>query len=152
MCRSDRLSVLPYDRYQATRIGLYGFGAAAHLLTQLAVHQHKQVFAFTKTGDTVIQAFARELGVTWAGDSHAIATGATRCGNPVCPGWGADTQSTGRYRQGAGDLRGIHMSDIPAFPYRLLWEERRICSVANLTRRDGDDLFRLRRKCRSLPP
>ncbi|AXY78565.1 zinc-binding alcohol dehydrogenase family protein [Paraflavitalea soli] len=127
---------------QATRIGLYGFGAAAHLLTQVAVHQHKQVFAFTNTGDVTIQAFARELGAAWAGDSTQSPPerlDAAILFAPVgtlIPKALADVDKGGQVICG-----GIHMSDIPAFPYRLLWEERSICSVANLTRKDGDDYF-----------
>jgi alcohol dehydrogenase, propanol-preferring len=126
------------------RLGIYGFGAAAHIIAQIAVHQGKRVFAFTSPGDVVAQEFARRLGAVWAGDStdappeeldaaiifapvgslvplalHAVAKG----GSVVCG--------------------GIHMSDIPSFPYGLLWGERVLRSVANLTRRDGEELLRL---------
>ena len=124
------------------RLGLYGFGASAHIVAQLAVHEGRRVFAFTRDGDVEAQAFARELGAEWAGSGappeeldaaiifapagelipaalRAIAKG----GSVVCA--------------------GIHMSDIPSFPYELLWGERLLRSVANLTRRDGEEFLAL---------
>jgi alcohol dehydrogenase, propanol-preferring len=128
----------------AERLGLYGFGASAHIIAQVARHEGRRVFAFTRPGDAEGQAFARELGAVWAGGSgqgppeeldaaiifapvgelvplalHALAKG----GTVVCA--------------------GIHMTDIPAFPYELLWEERVLRSVANLTRRDGEEFLTL---------
>ena len=128
----------------AHRLGIYGFGGAAHILAQVAAYEGREVFAFTRPGDRETQAFARELGATWAGEStdeppapldaailfapagelvpralHAIAPGGTL----VCA--------------------EIHMSDIPSFPYELLWGERVIRSVANLTRRDGAEFLSL---------
>ncbi len=130
--------------HMATRIGLYGFGAAAHLLTQVAVHQHKQVYAFTNEGDTAIQAFARELGATWSGDSTQSAPDRLDAAilfapvGELIPKALADVDKGGQVICG-----GIHMSDIPSFPYKLLWGERQISSVANLTRQDGTDYFSL---------
>jgi alcohol dehydrogenase, propanol-preferring len=140
--------LIGYRAYRAaghgTRLGLYGFGAAAHLLAQLAVAQHRRVFAFTRPEDQASQAFARELGAAWAGGSDeqppepldaaiifapvgALVPTALRA---LCPG-------------GRLVCAGIHMSDIPSFPYSLLWGERSIQSVANLTRRDGFEFMRI---------
>ncbi|MGC8782272.1 MAG: zinc-dependent alcohol dehydrogenase family protein [Anaerolineae bacterium] len=126
----------------AQRLGIYGFGAAAHIIAQIAVHQGRQVYAFTRPGDAETQAFARRLGATWAGDSTdrppepldaaiifapvgALVPAALRA---VAPG-------------GVVVCGGIHMSDIPSFPYHILWEERIVRSVANLTRQDGEELL-----------
>lgn len=129
---------------EASVLGIYGFGAAAHIVTQVARHQGRRVFAFTRAGDTTAQAFARSFGAVWAGGSDQpppepldaaiifaaagalvpIALRAVRKGGTVVCG-------------------GIHMSDIPAFPYRDLWHERTLCSVANLTRRDGEEFLQL---------
>ena len=126
------------------RLGLYGFGSAGHMIAQVARHQGREVYAFTRRGDARAQAFARRVGAVWAGDSDQrppveldaaiifapagelvpLALAATAPGGTVVCG-------------------GIHMSDIPAFPYRLLWEERTLRSVANLTRRDGAELLAL---------
>jgi len=120
------------------RIGLYGFGAAAHILIQVACWQGRQVYAFTRPGDLATQAFARTLGAVWAGDSTsqppqaldaAIIFAAVGALVPLAL---AAVRKGGRVVCG-----GIHMSDIPSFPYRLLWEERQLVSVANLTRADG---------------
>jgi len=120
------------------RLGLYGFGAAAHLLAQLAVWKGQEVFAFTQTGDEPAQALARDLGCCWAGDS--------RCAPPVeldaaiifAPVGGLVPLALRAVRKGGTVVcGGIHMSDIPSFPYAALWEERRVVSVANLTRADG---------------
>jgi propanol-preferring alcohol dehydrogenase len=125
-------------------VGLYGFGAAAHIVAQIATYQEKRVFGFTRTGDREAQEFARRLGAVWAGDSTQkppeeldgaiifapvgsllpAALRATRKGGTVVCG-------------------GIHMSDIPSFPYGILWEERVVRSVANLTRQDGEELLGL---------
>ena len=126
------------------RLGLFGFGSAAHQIAQIALYQDRDVFAFTRPGDTRTQTFARGLGVTWAGGSNdkppveldaaiifaavgelvPLALAAVKAGGVVV-------------------CAGIHMSDIPAFPYRLLWGERVLRSVANLTRRDARDLLAL---------
>ena len=128
------------------RIGLYGFGAAAHVVCQVAVHQGREVFALTRPGDTPAQAFARSLGATWAGD--------TATGPPVeldaailfAPAGELVPTALGHVRKGGVVVcAGIHMSDIPAFPYELLWGERIVRSVANLTRDDGDEFLALAR-------
>lgn len=129
---------------RAEKIGLYGFGAAAHLLTQVAVHQHKMIYAFTRPGDYETKLFARSLGAVWAGNSDQPppemldAAILFAPAGMLVPKALADIDKGGQVICG-----GIHMSDIPSFPYRLLWEERRLCSVANLTREDGDDYFAL---------
>jgi propanol-preferring alcohol dehydrogenase len=126
------------------RLGLYGFGAAAHLLAQVARAERREVYAFTKRGDDTGQAFARELGASWAGSSDepppvpldaAIIFAAA---GEVVPSALAAVRKGGRVV-----CAGIHMTDIPAFPYRLLWGERSISSVANLTRADGAGFMRL---------
>lgn len=128
----------------ARRIGLYGFGAAAHILVQVALAQHKEIYAFTRDGDVATQAFARELGACWAGDASAtppVKLDAAIIFAPageLVPKALADTDKGGVVVCG-----GIHMSDIPSFAYNLLWEERVIRSVANLTRHDGVTFFRL---------
>jgi propanol-preferring alcohol dehydrogenase len=128
----------------AKRLGLYGFGAAGHLVAQLARHLDREIYAFTRPGDARAQVFARDLGATWAGASDQrppveldaailfapVGDLVPRALAAVAPG-------------GVVVCGGIHMSDIPSFPYRLLWEERVVRSVANLTRRDGEDLLRL---------
>jgi alcohol dehydrogenase, propanol-preferring len=122
----------------AERLGLYGFGAAAHLLAQLARHDSRQVYAFTRPGDDAAQRFARELGAAWAGSSGErppAALGAAiifAAAGELVPAALAAVAPGGTVVCG-----GIHMTDIPSFPYRLLWEERTLRSVANLTRRDG---------------
>jgi propanol-preferring alcohol dehydrogenase len=129
---------------EAERIGFYGFGASAHILCQVAVHQGRRVFAFTREGDEETQAFARSLGAEWAGASTeappeeldgAIVFAAA---GPLMPA---------ALRVSAKGARvisaGIHMSEIPAFPYEILWEERTLGSVANLTRADGDEFLAL---------
>lgn len=126
----------------AKRIGLYGFGAAAHILTQIAVAQQKAVFAFTKPDDREGQKFARKMGATWAGGSDTSAPEKLDAAILFAPSGDlvpkalADLDKSGQVICG-----GIHMSDIPAFPYNLLWEERSIQSVANLTRSDGKSFF-----------
>lgn len=123
----------------ANKIGIYGFGAAAHILIQLAVYQGKQVYAFTREGDIATQAFAKKLGAAWAGDSlqsPPVKLDAAIIFAPageLVPKALQDVDKGGTVVCG-----GIHMSNIPSFPYRLLWEERTIRSVANLTRGDGE--------------
>jgi propanol-preferring alcohol dehydrogenase len=134
------------------RLGLYGFGAAAHLICQVAVQEGRQVFAFTRPGDAPGQEFARSLGAVWAGGSTApppeeldAAIVFASAGELVPIALGALA------RGGSVVCAGIHMSDIPAFPYELLWQERAIRSVANLTRRDGDEFMELASKLRVRP-
>ena len=128
----------------AERIGLYGFGASAHIVCQVAVAQGRRVFAGTRAGDTETQEFARSLGATWAGDALAgppEELDAVIVFAPV----GELVPAALRQIRKAGSIvcAGIHMSDIPAFPYELLWGERVIRSVANLTRADGDEFLAL---------
>jgi propanol-preferring alcohol dehydrogenase len=129
---------------EAERIGIYGFGAAAHIVAQVIVHQTRRLFAFTKAGDLVGQDFARSLGAEWAGGSDErppVTLDAALIFAPVGALVPAALAATAK--GGTVVCGGIHMSDIPAFPYRLLWEERIVRSVANLTRRDGEELLAL---------
>jgi alcohol dehydrogenase, propanol-preferring len=129
---------------EARRLGIYGFGAAAHIVTQVACWQGREVYAFTRSGDREGQVFARQLGAVWAGDSHELPPQPLHAAiifapagqlvpaalRAVCPG-------------GTVVCAGIHMSDIPSFPYQLLWGERVLRSVANLTRKDGEEFLEL---------
>jgi len=128
----------------AERIGLYGFGASAHILCQVAVHQGRRVFAFTRPGDDQGQAFARELGAEWAGASGEAPPEELDGAIVFAP---AGTLMIDALRVSAKGARvisaGIHMSDIPAFAYELLWGERALGSVANLTRLDGEEFLAL---------
>ena len=126
----------------AHRLGLYGFGAAAHVLAQVAIHEGRQVYAFTRPGDETKQTFAGRLGTTWAGDSTARPPEPLDAAILFAP-VGALVVDALRSvdRGGTVVCAGIHMSDIPSFPYRLLWEERTVRSVANLTRRDGHEFM-----------
>jgi propanol-preferring alcohol dehydrogenase len=128
----------------ARRIGIYGFGAAAHLIAQVAVHQGREVFAFTRPGDAAAQALAIELGARWAGGSDAAAPEPLDAALIFAP-VGALVPTALRALRPGGTVvcAGIHMSDIPAFPYAWLWGERRIVSVANLTRADGEAFLRV---------
>ncbi len=131
----------------ARRLGLYGFGAAAHIVAQVARQQGRRVFAFTRPGDTAAEAFARRHGAHWAGPSDALPPeplDAAIIFAPVGELVPLALRAVGK--GGTVVCGGIHMSDIPSFPYRDLWEERTLCSVANLTRRDGEDFFKLARK------
>ncbi|MEX3842997.1 zinc-dependent alcohol dehydrogenase family protein [Paraburkholderia sp. BR10882] len=122
----------------ARRIGIYGFGAAAHIVAQVARHQGRTVYAFTRPGDVAAQQFARRLGATWAGGSDERAPEELDAALLFAP-VGALVPAALRALTKGGTVvcGGIHMSDIPSFPYAWLWEERRIVSVANLTREDG---------------
>jgi propanol-preferring alcohol dehydrogenase len=122
----------------AATIGLYGFGAAAHILAQVARHRGQRLYAFTRPGDATAQAFARELGAVWAGDSHQAAPEPLDGAIIFAPEGELVPLALAAVRKGGRVVcAGIHMSQIPAFSYDLLWGEREICSVANLTRRDG---------------
>ena len=123
---------------EAERVGLYGFGAAAHLVAQVALHQGRRVFAFTRPGDAEGQRFARELGVEWAGGSDQMPPEPLDAALVFAP-VGALVPAALRATAKGGTVvaGGIHMSEIPAFPYEALWGERIIRSVANLTRDDG---------------
>ena len=128
----------------AQRLGIYGFGAAAHIVAQVARHQGRRLFAFTRPGDVAAQDFARSLGAEWAGDSTALPPEPLDAAlifapvGPLVPAALAATKKGGTVVCG-----GIHMSDIPSFPYRILWEERVLRSVANLTRRDAEEFLAL---------
>jgi propanol-preferring alcohol dehydrogenase len=128
----------------ARRIGLYGFGAAAHLIAQIAVLEGREVYAFTRAGDAQAQQFARDLGARWAGSSSEAPPELLDAAILFAP-VGALVPAALKAVDKAGVVvcAGIHMSDIPSFPYRLLWGERVVRSVANLTRRDGEDFLAL---------
>jgi propanol-preferring alcohol dehydrogenase len=128
----------------ARRVGLYGFGAAAHLIAQVARYQGRQVYAFTKPGDAAGQEFARQLGAVWAGGSDELPPEELDAALLFAPVGSLVPQALRAVgRGGVVVCGGIHMSDIPSFPYSLLWEERTIRSVANLTRRDGEEFLAL---------
>lgn len=125
-------------------LGLYGFGAAAHLLAQLAIAKGQAVYAFTRTGDEAAQTFARALGCVWAGGSEQTPPEALDAAIIFAPVGALAPLALRAVRKGGTVVcGGIHMSDIPSFPYDLLWEERRLLSVANLTRQDGLDYLPL---------
>jgi propanol-preferring alcohol dehydrogenase len=131
----------------AERLGLYGFGAAAHIAIQIARYRGQRVYAFTKPGDRAGQEFARSLGATWAGSSDALPPeqlDAVLIFAPVGALVPSALEATAK--GGTVVCAGIHMSDIPSFPYRVLWEERVLRSVANLTRRDGDEFLAIAAK------
>jgi len=126
------------------RLGLYGFGAAAHILAQVARWQGREVFAFTRPGDAATQAFARGLGATWAGGSDEPSPVPLDAAIIFATVGDLVPQALRAVRKGGRVVcAGIHMSDIPAFPYATLWEERQLVSVANLTRQDGLDFLKL---------
>lgn len=127
----------------AARLGIYGFGAAAHLVAQVARHEGRRVFAFTREGDVEGQAFARELGAEWAGASTSPPPEPLDAALLFAP-VGALVPAALRavVKGGTVVCAGIHMSEIPSFPYDILWGERTVRSVANLTRRDGEAFFR----------
>jgi propanol-preferring alcohol dehydrogenase len=128
----------------AERIGFYGFGASAHILCQVAVHEGRRVFAFTREGDEETQAFARQLGAKWAGSADELPPEEL---DGAIVFAAAGTLMPAALRASAKGARvisaGIHMSDIPSFPYEILWEERSLGSVANLTRADGEEFLAL---------
>ena len=129
---------------EAKRIGLYGFGASAHILCQIAVAEGRRVFAFTRPGDEETQAFARRLGAEWAGSSDEAPPEDLDGAIVFAPVGALMVAALRASAKGARIVSaGIHMSDIPSFPYELLWEERSLGSVANLTRRDGEELLAL---------
>lgn len=128
----------------AQRLGLYGFGSAAHMICQLAAWEGRTVFAFTRAGDTRTQEFARGLGAAWAGASDEPPPEPLDAAIIFAPAGPLVTEALGRLAPGGVVVcAGIHMSDIPSFPYAALWEERSIRSVANLTRRDGEEFLAL---------
>jgi len=128
----------------AARVGLYGFGAAAHIVCQVAVHQGREAYALTRPGDVEAQAFARSLGATWAGDTAAGPPVELDAAILYAPAGELVPIALGHVRKGGVVVcAGIHMSDIPSFPYELLWGERIVRSVANLTRADGEEFLAL---------
>jgi alcohol dehydrogenase, propanol-preferring len=129
---------------QARRVGIYGFGAAAHIVTQVARFQGREIYAFTRRGDREGQGFALSLGAAWAGDSDTLPPEKLDAAVIFAPAGELVPLALKAVAKGGTVVcGGIHMSDIPAFPYELLWEERSVCSVANLTRRDGEEFFAL---------
>jgi propanol-preferring alcohol dehydrogenase len=129
---------------EAERLGIYGFGAAAHIIAQVAAHQGRRTFAFTRPGDVAAQQFAGRLGAVWAGDSNRLPPETLDAAIIFAPaGQLVPAALRALGKGGTVVCGGIHMSDIPSFPYKLLWGERKICSVANLTRKDGDEFLAL---------
>lgn len=129
---------------EAEKLGFYGFGSAAHILIQLARYQGRQVFAFTRSGDTQGQEFARQLGAVWAGGSDELPPEPLDAAIIFAPiGKLVPAALRAVAKGGVVVCAGIHMSDIPAFPYEILWEERVLRSVANLTRQDGEEFLAL---------
>jgi propanol-preferring alcohol dehydrogenase len=127
---------------EGQRVGLYGFGAAAHIIAQVLVWQGRQVFAFTRRGDVAAQDLARNLGAVWAGASEEMPPKPLDCAIIFAPVGGLVPLALHAVRKGGRVVcGGIHMSDIPRFPYRILWEERQLVSVANLTRKDARDFL-----------
>ena len=128
----------------AQRLGIYGFGAAAHIVAQVARWQGREIYAFTRAGDAQAQAFARDLGAVWAGASDALPPRALDAAIIFAPVGSLVVSALRAVRKGGAVVcAGIHMSDIPSFPYELLWGERTLRSVANLTRADGLEFLAL---------
>ncbi len=126
----------------ARRIGIYGFGGAAHIITQVARFEGKEIYAFTRQGDMEGQQFAKTVGAVWAGDSSELPPKRLDAAIIFAPAGALVPLALKAVAKGGVVVcGGIHMSDVPSFAYELLWEERSICSVANLTRRDGEDFF-----------
>jgi len=129
---------------EGKKLGLYGFGAAAHIVAQIARWQGRSVFAFTRPGDVATQRFATGIGATWAGGSDELPPEPLDAAILFAPVGNLVPTALRAVRKGGRVVcAGIHMSDIPSFPYRLLWEERQLMSVANLTRRDGVEFLRV---------
>ena len=128
----------------AERLGIYGFGAAAHIVCQIAKHQGRKIFAFTRPGDDKAQMFALSLGAVWAGDSKTQPPEQLDAAIIFASSGELVPQALRAVSPGGTVVcGGIHMSDIPSFPYDILWRERSVCSVANLTRRDGEEFMTL---------
>jgi propanol-preferring alcohol dehydrogenase len=129
---------------EGKKIGLYGFGASAHIIAQVAAWQGRSVYAFTRPGDIATQEFALHLGAKWAGGSDEIPPGLLDAAIIFAPDGALVPLALQAVRKGGRVVcAGIHMSDIPSFPYKLLWEERQLVSVANLTRQDGLEFLRM---------
>jgi alcohol dehydrogenase, propanol-preferring len=132
---------------EGARVGVYGFGAAAHIVAQLLRHERRELFAFTREGDIAAQSFARALGAAWTGGSDEAPPVELDAAILFAPAGELVPKALRDVAKGGIVVcAGIHMSDIPSFPYALLWGERRVCSVANLTRRDGTDFIELARR------
>jgi len=128
----------------AKRLGVYGFGAAAHIMIQVALWEGREVHAFTRPGDADAQDFARDLGAAWAGASGEAPPQPLDAAVIFAPVGALVPEALKQTARGGSVVcAGIHMSDIPSFPYRLLWEERSLRSVANLTRRDAEEFLAL---------
>ena len=128
----------------AERVGIYGFGAAAHIVAQILVHQRRKLFAFTRPGDTVAQDFAGRMGAAWTGDSDMAPPEELDAAIIFAPAGALVPAALRAVRPGGIVVcGGIHMSDIPSFPYDILWREKRLVSVANLTRRDAEEFLAL---------
>jgi len=126
------------------RLGIYGFGAAAHIVAQVALYQQREIFAFSRPGDEEAKKFALEIGAVWAGGSNELPPAILDSAIIFAPVGALVPQALRAVGKGGIVVcGGIHMSDIPSFPYSILWEERSICSVANLTRRDGEEFMAL---------
>lgn len=129
---------------EARRLGVYGFGAAAHIMIQVAIWEGREVYGFTRPGDAEAQAFARDLGATWAGASGEVPPQPLDAAIIFAPVGDLVPEALRQTARGGTVVcAGIHMSDIPSFPYRILWEERSLRSVANLTRRDAEEFLAL---------
>lgn len=129
------------------KIGIFGFGAAAHILAQIMIHHEKSFYAFTRPGDKNAQQFAYQLGATWAGDSDRQLSEILDAAIIFAPVGSLVPQALRSVRKGGVVVcGGIHMSEIPSFPYEILWGERQICSVANLTKEDGQEFFEMIKK------
>lgn len=129
---------------QGTRLGIYGFGAAAHIVAQVALWQGRSIAAFTRPGDTKNQSFARQCGADWVGGSDEMPSAPLDAAIIFAPVGELVPLALRAVRKGGRVVcAGIHMSDIPSFPYSLLWQERQLVSVANLTRKDGEEFLRL---------
>jgi alcohol dehydrogenase, propanol-preferring len=129
---------------EGNKLGLYGFGAAAHIIAQVARWQGRDVFAFTRRSDTAGQLFARQIGACWAGNSDELPPEPLDCAIIYAPVGALVPAALRAVRKGGRVVcAGIHMSDIPSFPYGILWHERELRSVANLTRQDGEEFFRI---------
>lgn len=128
----------------AKNVGIYGFGGAADIVAQMAIHEERRVFAFTRPGDAPTQKFAKQLGAAWAGDSNVLPPEPLDAAIIFAPAGELVPQALmATARGGCVVCGGIHMSEIPAFSYDILWQERTVCSVANLTRSDGDAFLAL---------
>jgi propanol-preferring alcohol dehydrogenase len=142
--RAYRMAVVPGGAGEVRRLGLWGFGASAHLVAQLARHEGREVWAFTRPGDAAAQDFARTLGSTWAGGTGETPPGEVDAAIIFAPAGELVPEALARVVKGGTVVcAGIHMSDLPSFPYRLLWGERAVRSVANLTRQDGEAFLAL---------